>query len=140
MTIRKQPYHCLDCKLVWDDTPLGKERWEIHKAEYHADPDWRKQAACRGMDTNIFFPTQGAASVREARAVCATCPVTNECFLASNEVFSQRYGVWGGLSSKARKAKRKRLGIASATQVMEEWLFDQRNEPLPIPEDQWAVH
>jgi hypothetical protein len=129
-----QPYFCLTCKMRWPGTSLGRERWEVHNATVHLDPKWEDRAACKGMDTNIFFPGHGATTVKQAKAVCAECPVQTECFLKSNHVFSQRYGIWGGMTAKERKAKRVRLGIVPATEVMEEWLFDQRNEPLPFPD------
>ena len=46
---------------------------------------WRKHAACRGMDTNLFYPEQGYnghAKQRQAQAVCAACPVKAECLQA----------------------------------------------------------
>ena len=74
--------------------------------------EWREQAACRGMDTALFFGPdigdgQGAANgssswVAEAKRVCCGCPVAVDCAeqaVANNEP----YGVFGGLSRSERR-------------------------------------
>ena len=41
---------------------------------------WRKQAACRGLDVEAFYPvTEEEADAAEAKAVCAVCPVRQAC-------------------------------------------------------------
>jgi hypothetical protein len=40
--------------------------------------DWQAQAACRGVDVNIFFPGLGE-STWAAKALCGTCPVAEPC-------------------------------------------------------------
>jgi len=63
--------------------------------------DWRRSAACRDEDPELFFPVKATQS-REARAVCARCPVRAECLtdaLAQNRV----YGVWGGTTEQGRR-------------------------------------
>jgi len=67
---------------------------------------WRRQAACRDMDTDIFFPLTDEEA-GPAKAVCATCPVRAECLqfaLASR----QHDGVWGGLTETERRRLRRR--------------------------------
>jgi WhiB family redox-sensing transcriptional regulator len=64
------------------------------------------RAACSGLDPDLFYPERGGSS-RAALAVCATCPVRQDCLehaLAHGEVL----GVWGGLSIKERKRLRRR--------------------------------
>lgn len=39
---------------------------------------WRKQAACRGLPTGLFYPPPGVPGV-VALAVCARCPVRADC-------------------------------------------------------------
>ena len=42
--------------------------------------NWRLLAACRGMDPALFFPERGDVyTVQGAQAVCATCPVAEQC-------------------------------------------------------------
>lgn len=76
--------------------------------------NWRDHAACNGLDTNIFFtPRKGVANpFAEAKAICATCPVRDACLTdalnreppSSDNGFTSRYGVWGGLTPDERKA------------------------------------
>lgn len=70
------------------------------------DDDWRQDAACRDLDTNLFFPATDEEAGR-ARAICATCPVREECLefaLATH----QDDGVWGGLTETERRRLRRR--------------------------------
>lgn len=62
---------------------------------------------CKGMDPAIFFPTRGA-SLDEARAVCALCPVRVDCLDYAMQT-AQKFGVWGGLSERERRARRTAL-------------------------------
>ena len=66
--------------------------------------DWRDRAACRGEDPELFFPAgdgSGVTATRKARAICAGCPVKDQCLqfaLASPE----RFGTWAGLTEGER--------------------------------------
>ncbi len=69
--------------------------------------DWRKSAACRDADPELFFPVSAVGPSREdvarAKAVCASCPVRRPCLrfaLATH----QAYGVWGGMTEEERRA------------------------------------
>lgn len=72
---------------------------------------WRESAACLGTFNPDFFSSLGGnqwTSVRRAKAICRTCPVTRECLDYSLQSRSY-YGVWGGLTEKERrKVERKR--------------------------------
>ena len=48
-------------------------------------------------DTAVFFPTS-EAHADEAKAICATCPVREECLEYALET-RPGDGVWGGLTS-----------------------------------------
>jgi WhiB family redox-sensing transcriptional regulator len=68
-------------------------------------PTWQRFAECvrhAGVD---FFPARGE-SVRDAKAVCAVCPVKAECldFALRMKV---AHGVWGGLSERERRTVRR---------------------------------
>ena len=71
-------------------------------------PHWHAQAACRGRGTAEFFPAKGERN-DAAKAICATCSVTAECFDASE---GER-GIWAGLSAVARREKRRPRPLAS---------------------------
>jgi len=67
---------------------------------------WRIDAACRDLDVALFFPEPGGDST-PAKAVCARCPVRDECLdfaLASR----QDDGIWGGLDETERRRLRRR--------------------------------
>jgi len=75
-----------------------------------ARPAWQAEAACRGMGTELFFPTRGEPT-RAAKAVCAGCPVSAECLdyalSAHGDVRSERHGIWAGTSERERRQVRK---------------------------------
>jgi WhiB family redox-sensing transcriptional regulator len=87
--------------------------------------DWQRRAACRNLDSSMFFHPDGERGSRRqqredrAKAVCAACPVRAECLEHSLRV-QEPYGVWGGLSETERPQLRQTLaqshpGIRSAT-------------------------
>jgi len=62
---------------------------------------WQNRGACRGVDTDIFFPISDEEA-EPAKAICATCPVVEACLehaLADRE----REGVWGGATERERR-------------------------------------
>jgi hypothetical protein len=69
---------------------------------------WEAQAACRGMDSGLFYPPKAAVEQeRRARAVCAGCPVREACLastLADEKRLrpSDRDGIRGGLDGRER--------------------------------------
>lgn len=66
---------------------------------------WELQAACRGLDQNLWF-TDTAQARRQARHICQSCPVRHECIQLALDT-GQEYGMWGGLTaSQLRKARR----------------------------------
>ena len=86
---------------------------------------WREEAACRYTDPDLFFPESGAGmhtTAKAAKAVCAVCPVRNNCLddaLRNDE----RHGIFGGIN----------FGAAKST-VVRERLRRERNIPAPAPE------
>lgn len=69
-------------------------------------PEWQKQAACAGMDVNIFFPKRGETKkAQEAKKICSTCPVIEECREYSFELAQEfdTIGIFGGLASENRR-------------------------------------
>jgi WhiB family transcriptional regulator, redox-sensing transcriptional regulator len=68
--------------------------------------DWWALAACKGQDTELFFPykeTSGQAA--RAKAFCAGCEVTTQCldFAMDTEASD---GIFGGLTAIERKLLR----------------------------------
>lgn len=75
-------------------------------------PAWTERALCAETDPEAFFPEKGG-STREARAVCARCPVTAEC-LEHAIARDERFGVWGGASERERRRMRRRRNGATS--------------------------
>jgi len=81
----------------------------VSRPNWDEDIDWQTEAACRGADANLFFSpthqeTKEEKHAREAQAksVCASCPVREQCLsfaLATREP----HGIWGGLNEIERK-------------------------------------
>lgn len=70
---------------------------------------WRHDAACRGMDVDLFFPHDNDwREAEHGKAVCAVCPVADECL---GENLYEPYGVFGGTTPVERRALRRRLGL-----------------------------
>lgn len=75
-----------------------------------ASDEWRRTAACRDTDPDLFFPvgTTGPAieQIDAAKAVCRRCDAQAACLeyaLATN----QDSGIWGGTSEEERRVLRK---------------------------------
>lgn len=69
---------------------------------------WYREGACLGVDPEVFHPGRGQ-STDEAKQVCQTCPVAQECLIDAL-CQPQTHGVRGGLSEKERSAVVKFLG------------------------------
>jgi WhiB family redox-sensing transcriptional regulator len=73
-------------------------------------PEWHTMAECRTVEKSVFFgssspeerPAYTLSSIREARALCAACPVFNECL---NHAIKSRedYGLWAGTTMRQRR-------------------------------------
>lgn len=67
------------------------------------DAVWKAHAACLNADPALWYPDSGTAA--EARAICASCPVRQDCLQhALSEV--ETFGVWGGASERVRRRLR----------------------------------
>lgn len=76
-----------------------------HIAEWIQGPDWHADALCRQVGGDEWFPEKGSSS-REAKKVCASCPVTSECLQYALD-HDQRFGIWGGVSERERRKLKK---------------------------------
>lgn len=76
------------------------------------DDDWQDRALCAQTDPESFYPDKGG-STREAKKVCLSCEVRDECleYALDND---ERFGIWGGLSERERR-KLKRQGGKSTS-------------------------
>ncbi len=63
-----------------------------------------RAAACRGMPPARFYPPPGAQA-DDALAVCAGCPVRDECDRHAIET-GEEHGIWGGRLETERTRQR----------------------------------
>ena len=104
-----------------DSPDVGLAYARIVRPLIEPSPAWRNDAACRGYDTDLFFPEamgHGNAigvtiRVRAAKAICAICPVQDHCYqyAISNDIYD---GIWGGYAM-TRPARKKRAERARAS-------------------------
>lgn len=83
-------------------------------ADDSAAESWQAFANCLGVDPDLFFPERGA-STKEAKQVCQSCVVREDCLeyaLANGE----KFGIWGGLSERERRRIRRQRALARAAQ------------------------
>ncbi|NED97217.1 WhiB family transcriptional regulator [Phytoactinopolyspora alkaliphila] len=79
---------------------------ELHAMDWFGQQDsWRAFAACRGMDTDLFYPEGRGGTLRKreaiAKTVCESCPVAPQCRDAALQT-PERFGIWGGLTEGER--------------------------------------
>ena len=101
---------------------------------------WHMEAACREVDTSLFYSPEGERGPRKerreaaAKQVCGSCKVVELCAayaLATREP----YGTWGGLSENDRRELTRRVDprlaevLAAAIDRVEAW--DKSQEPGP---------
>jgi WhiB family redox-sensing transcriptional regulator len=72
--------------------PRQADAWEQAGA-------WAEQAACKGK-RHIFYPGAGQDQAH-AKAICARCPVQEECL--DYAVEHEPHGIWGGASQRERR-------------------------------------
>ncbi len=65
--------------------------------------DWKADAACRGMDSEIFVADNGVND-DYAKQICAACRVSAKC-LEYAVALREQWGIWGGLTGRERKRR-----------------------------------
>ena len=77
---------------------------------------WVDLALCAQIDGDLFFPEKGG-STRDAKKMCLSCEVREEClqYALENE---ERFGIWGGKSERERRRilKESQPAVAAHTQ------------------------
>ncbi|MCB0952828.1 MAG: WhiB family transcriptional regulator [Microthrixaceae bacterium] len=66
-----------------------------------SEPAWAAGAACRGLDSAIFYPATDEEA-EPAKAVCGVCPVQETCLEHAIEN-REHNGVWGGATERERQ-------------------------------------
>lgn len=98
---------------------------------------WREDAACLGVDPDVFFPpehtvTRGPGRNAEARRLCASCPVIDECGADAVKTGDVYHGFRAGKSPPGR---RELQGWKDRTQrfVQVPGRRARSRSPFPIP-------
>lgn len=80
-------------------------------ADLDQAPAWRRDALCLSADQTVFFPEgKGDHNAERAKAICAACPVTDDCLdyaltlEGDDELAMGREGIWGGTTPGERRA------------------------------------
>lgn len=82
--------------------------------------DWLDHAACASVDSRAFFASgcHSREQVHAAKRVCAMCPVQDACRDYAITT-GERNGVWGGMSQKELRQKRRRFTDRTKTDLRE---------------------
>lgn len=75
---------------------------------FELEPEfWREGASCADRpEVDFFAPPEASDEVRRAKAICASCPVLDDCLAFAIET-NQPDGIWGGHTSKERARLRR---------------------------------
>jgi WhiB family redox-sensing transcriptional regulator len=102
---------------------------------------WWEHAACKGMPLDLFIFEHGEPQInkkiKDAKAVCATCPVRTQCLDEALQYSTTRQeciGVWGGLTWRERQklVQQRELSTNTATPlVYRDGKYRQVKEPRP---------
>jgi len=75
---------------------------------------WRAYAACTEANADVFFPEPAGSqygmpldkvqAVKDARKICAPCPVKLECLAFA--LAGRDHGIWAGTTEEQREASR----------------------------------
>uniref|UniRef100_UPI0031D47D72 WhiB family transcriptional regulator n=1 Tax=Streptomyces hawaiiensis TaxID=67305 RepID=UPI0031D47D72 len=78
-------------------------------------PDWSDRAAC--LTTEPDEPFVRGVAEKEAKTVCAACPVWTECLgdALDNRV---EFGTWGGMTERERRALLRRRPTVTSWRVL----------------------
>lgn len=104
-----------ECRTCRRELKSGKDmpRRMRYRDGPKADRTWMDDAACRGMDVNVFFPDVKyerfvSPVFDDARATCERCAVREQCLMYAIEN-GETDGVWGGYSPVQRRDMRQRM-------------------------------
>ena len=123
---------CPPCRQALSDYNLQRRSNEAvtgtRRVSYIAQrEDWVADAACRGLNPSLFILDTGAThAARRAKAICATCPVIDDCLEfamrkhgTADGGLSFIDGIYGGttfLDRRAIRAERERALVESMSQ------------------------
>jgi len=81
----------------------------VARPSWDQDVNWQSRALCRGADAELFFAPhhmekkeERTARESQAKAICARCPVREQCLEFALTV-REPHGIWGGLNELERR-------------------------------------
>ena len=103
---------------------------------------WRSEAACDGVDTEMFYPPRDKALYKtiadQAKKYCfgdeqtPPCPVRLYCLweaISFDDGNGEQHGIWGGLSHRERNALvRKWQRQYKGTMTLKEYVFQSEKK------------
>jgi WhiB family redox-sensing transcriptional regulator len=101
----------------------------VQPVEQEREPDWQEFALCAETDPEAFFPEKGG-STKNAKKVCAACPVRRECLEYALD-HDERFGIWGGLSERERRRLRRSVNPLHALPEV-----DMAADDSPLTQDE----
>lgn len=105
MVLYSSMWQDVEADFIDDLTIMPSQEYLDYVMPEDREPVWIKEATCRGLDPDLFFPERGE-STREAKSICAICPVRRECLeLAVQKV--EKFGIWGMMSERERRKVRR---------------------------------
>lgn len=66
------------------------------------DEPWMDDAICAQTDPDSFFPEKGG-STQDGKRICGLCPAREDCLQYALD-HDERFGIWGGMSERERRA------------------------------------
>ncbi len=112
--------------------PLGERLAATHQqlaspppvGRADGDRDWRLDAACAGVDSELFFPETGQIpQAAQAKAVCAGCAVRGPCLeaaLRGPQARDDHTGIFAGTTARERVRLRGRAAMAEGTRFVQD--------------------
>lgn len=81
-----------------------------------SEQSWARHAACKGTPTELFYPPpDDVLRLRRAKTICLTCTVRAQCL--DHALHHEPYGIWGGLSQRELRQRRRALRITVTESV-----------------------
>jgi WhiB family transcriptional regulator, redox-sensing transcriptional regulator len=87
------------------ESPAAARAWPATHEQFWT---WQLEAACRQVDTSLFYSPEGERGPRKerreaaAKQICGACKVRELC-AAYAVATREPYGTWGGLSEQDRR-------------------------------------
>jgi WhiB family transcriptional regulator, redox-sensing transcriptional regulator len=106
-------------KILEETKLIGKHGKSVTRYVLRYNPKLFIQGACKGIDTEVFYPIKDTFTREEENMIermCIDCPIMMACLEWG--IAHETYGVWGGTTPNKRKIIRNNLGwVASEPKI-----------------------